>query len=41
MSKKINIKKEGEILEQFVLGFITGIGILFIGMWGVLLVALM
>lgn len=41
MSKKINIKKEGEMLEEFVLGCITGIGIVFIGMCGALLVALM
>jgi hypothetical protein len=41
MSKKINIKKEGEMLEQFALGFIIGIGIVFIGMCGALLVALM
>lgn len=41
MSKKINIKKEGEMLEQFVLGFITCIGIVFIGICGALLVALM
>ncbi len=40
MSKKINIKKEGEMLEQFVLGFIICIGIVFIGICGALLVVL-